>query len=69
MRALNSGTKTNDDVFVAESRKTQDQPHLRMRLQVTMCYGFSFFLTFVTLTTLTFPSTVQPVHLFLLFLV
>ena len=33
------------------------------------CYGFSFFLTFVTLTTLTFPSTVQLVHLFLLSLV
>ena len=30
------------------------------------CYGFSYFLTsLVTLTTLTFSSTVQPVHLFL----
>ena len=33
------------------------------------CYGFSFFLSLVTLTALTFPSTVQPVHLFLLSLV
>ena len=35
-----------------------------------LCYGFSSFLTIlVTLTTFTFPSTVQPVHLFYLFLV
>ena len=34
------------------------------------CYGFSFFLlTLVTFTTLTFPSTAQPVHLCLLFVV
>ena len=33
---------------------------------VSHCYGFSFFLTsYVTLTTLTFPSTAQLVHLFL----
>ena len=31
-----------------------------------LCYGFSFFPTsLVTLTTSTFPSTAQPVHLFL----
>ena len=38
-------------------------------LEYVNCYSFSFFLTFVTLTTLTFPSTVQLVHLFLLSLV
>ena len=33
---------------------------------VQVCYGFSLSLSIlVTLTTFTFPSTVQPVHLFL----
>ena len=35
----------------------------------SLCYGFSFFHTsLVTFTTLTFPSTAQPVHLFLSYL-
>ena len=36
---------------------------------VTVFLPFYLSFAFVTLTTLTIPSTVQPVHLFLLFLV